>query len=80
MKEKAKPYVIWFGWFIVRLVIIAIFFKGLLFLESVFKPADTQPEIIRSYKVGDEPSIHRVWSVTVDGETIKYVEIVNDWR
>ena len=59
-------------------VVVVLIAMAMMFTKP--KELNTQPEIIRSYKVGDEPSIHRVWSVTVDGETIKYVEIVNDWR
>ena len=38
------------------------------------------PELIASYKVGDEPHYHRVWRVVVDGEVIEYVEIVEGVR
>ena len=59
-------------------VVVVLIAMAMMFTKP--KELNTQPEIIRSYKVGDEPHYHRVWSVTVDGEEIKYVEIVNDWR
>lgn len=58
------------------LIVVALMFRQ----EATVNKVNTVPEIVRSFKVGDEPSIHRVWKVVVDGEEIKYVEIVNDWR
>ena len=61
---------------LLTILLTGIFFKFAFNFNIVNKP----PELIASYKVGDEPHYHRVWRVVVDGEVIEYVEIVNDWR
>ena len=62
-------------------VVIAVLNSAIGIVYSTHVEKENKPpELIASYKVGDEPSIHRVWRVVVDGKAIEYVEIVNDWR
>ena len=61
---------------VAALVVVVVLIAMAMMFTTKPKELNTQPEIIRSYKVGDEPHYHRVWRVVVDGEVIEYVEIV----
>ncbi len=65
-----------------KILVVAMIAVVLIVFSITLKPVNNneEPKIVRSYKVGDEPSIHRVWRVVIDGRRIEYVEMVNDWR
>ena len=57
-------------------VAILCFVLMYIYGRTLTKPHDKPPEIIETFKVGDEPHYHRVWKVVTNGKEIWYVEVV----